>query len=113
MATPTCLASICNRYRRAVRIHSSAFLKLGTTCRICRCFDSPLLLGAEANAVNFYREEGFTQNRLDVVPGLSTDVIDFGHVVGFTPQAKFREVYYTRGRSREQQPASGNFLGGD
>ena len=29
--------------------------------------------------------------------GLSTDVIDVGHVVGFTPQAKFREVYYARG----------------
>lgn len=60
-------------------------------------FDSPLLFGAEADAVNFYREEGFTQHRLDAVPGFSTDVIDFGHMVGFTPQGKFREVYYTRG----------------
>jgi LPS-assembly protein len=60
-------------------------------------FDSPLLFGADANAVNFYREEGFAQNRFDIVPGLSTDVIDVGHVVGFTPQAKFREVYYARG----------------
>ncbi len=60
-------------------------------------FDSPLLFGADANAVNFYREQGFTQNRMDVVPSLSTDVIDFGHIVGVTPQAKFREVYYTRG----------------
>jgi LPS-assembly protein len=60
-------------------------------------FHSPLLFGADASAVNFYREEGFTQNRIDAVPSLSTDVIDFGHVVGFTPQAKFREVYYSRG----------------
>jgi len=60
-------------------------------------FDSPLLFGAEANAVNFYREEGFAQYRLDAVPGFSTDVIDFGHMVGFTPQGKFREVYYARG----------------
>ncbi len=60
-------------------------------------FSSPLLLGADANAVNFYREQGFQQNRVDVVPGLSTDVIDFGHIVGVTPSAKFREVYYTRG----------------
>ncbi len=60
-------------------------------------FNSPLLFGGDANAVNFFREEGFTQNRLDVVPALSTDVIDVGHVVGFTPQAKFREVYYSRG----------------
>ena len=60
-------------------------------------FNSPLLLGGDLNGVNFFREEGFTQNRLDFVPALSTDVIDFNHVVGFTPQAKFREVYYSRG----------------
>ncbi len=60
-------------------------------------FHSPLLFGADANAVNFYREEGFAQNRIDAVPSLSTDVIDFGHLIGFTPQAKFREVYYSRG----------------
>ena len=60
-------------------------------------FNSPLLFGADANAVNFFREEGFTQNRLDFVPGFATDVFDVGHVVGFTPQAKFREVYYSRG----------------
>lgn len=59
--------------------------------------NSPLLFGTEANFVNFYREQGFAQNRVDVVPGLSTDVIDFGHIVGVTPQARFREVYYTRG----------------
>ena len=60
-------------------------------------FNSPLLLGMDGNYVNFYREQGFTQNRVDVLPGLSTDVIDFGHIVGLTPQAKVREVYYTRG----------------
>lgn len=60
-------------------------------------FSSPLLFGGDANAVYFFREEGFTENRLDVAPGLSTDVLDVGHVVGFTPQAKFREVYYSRG----------------
>jgi LPS-assembly protein len=59
--------------------------------------DSPLLFGAEANAVNFYRDQGFAQNRVDIVPGLSTDVIEFGHIVGITPQVKVREVYYTRG----------------
>jgi LPS-assembly protein len=62
---------------------------------------SPLLFGAEAGAVNFYRTEGFQQNRLDLVPGLSTDVIDLGHMVGLTPQVKFREVYYTRGVQTE------------
>ena len=60
-------------------------------------FNSPLLLGMDGNYVNFYREQGFTLNRVDVVPGLSTDVIDLGHIVGLTPQAKVREVYYTRG----------------
>ncbi|MCP9449925.1 MAG: LPS assembly protein LptD [Nitrospira sp.] len=60
-------------------------------------FNSPLLFGAEGNFVNFYREQGFTLNRVDVTPGIATDVIDFGHVVGVRPQAKFREVYYSRG----------------
>jgi LPS-assembly protein len=60
-------------------------------------FSSPLLLGMDGNYVNFYRDEGFNVNRVDVLPGLSTDVIDLGHIVGLTPQAKVREVYYTRG----------------
>lgn len=60
-------------------------------------FSSPLLLGTDANYVYFYRDQGFTENRIDFVPGLSTDVIDFGHILGLTPQAKFREVYYSRG----------------
>jgi LPS-assembly protein len=60
-------------------------------------FNSPMLLGTDMNFVNFYREQGFTQNRIDVLPGLSTDVLDFGHIVGLTPQVKVREVYYTRG----------------
>ncbi|HEV8327206.1 MAG TPA: LPS assembly protein LptD [Nitrospiraceae bacterium] len=60
-------------------------------------FNSPVLLGTDMNFVNFYREQGFTQNRIDVLPGLSTDVLDFGHIMGLTPQVKVREVYYTRG----------------
>jgi len=59
--------------------------------------NSPVLLGTDMNFVNFYREQGFTQNRIDVLPGLSTDVLDFGHIVGLTPQVKVRETYYTRG----------------
>jgi LPS-assembly protein len=57
----------------------------------------PVQLGSEATFVNFYRDEGFTFNRVDLVPAVSTDVLNIGRVVGFTPQAKFREVYYTRG----------------
>lgn len=60
-------------------------------------FNSPLRVGMEGNFVNFYREEGFTLNRVDAVPGIATDVIDFGHMIGIRPQAKFREVYYSRG----------------
>lgn len=64
-------------------------------------FNSPLLFGMEGDYVNFYREQGFGLNRVNVTPGLSTDVIDLGHVLGITPQAKFREVYYTRGAQSE------------
>lgn len=71
--------------------------ELGYSVPNLSLFNSPLLFGGDANAVNFYREQGFTQNRVDVAPGLSTDVLDLGHIVGFTPQGKFREVYYTRG----------------
>jgi LPS-assembly protein len=73
---------------------------------------SPVLLGAEAGAVNFYRSEGFQQNRLDLVPGLSTDVIDLGHMVGLTPQVKFREVYYTRGAQTEDSQHRETFWAG-
>jgi len=59
--------------------------------------NSPLRFGMEGNFVNFYREQGFTLNRADVVPGIATDVIDVGHIIGIRPQAKFREVYYSRG----------------
>ncbi|MBM4139637.1 MAG: LPS-assembly protein LptD, partial [Nitrospira sp.] len=59
--------------------------------------NSPLRFGMEGNFVNFYREQGFTLNRVEVVPGLTTDVIDIGHIIGIRPQMKFREVYYSRG----------------
>ena len=57
----------------------------------------PFLMNLDTNFVNFYREQGFTLNRMDLLPGLTTDVIDLGHVVGFTPHFKGRQVYYTRG----------------
>lgn len=75
-------------------------------------FSSPLLFGAETSGVNFYRSQGFQQNRLDMVPGLSTDVIDFGHMVGLTPQVKFREVYYTRGVQTETSQHRETFWAG-
>ena len=36
-------------------------------------------------------------NRMDLMPGITTDVIDVGHLVGITPHFKFKEVYYSRG----------------
>jgi len=65
-------------------------------------FKSPILFGMEGNHVNFYRDQGFTLNRINVVPGIETDVIHLGHMIGFRPQAKFREVYYTRGAQSEE-----------
>src|SRR5262249_8129625 len=60
-----------------------------------------LLLGMEGNYVNFYRDQGFTLNRINMVPGIATDVIQLGHMMGIRPQAKFREVYYSRGAQSE------------
>ena len=65
-------------------------------------FHSPVLFGIEGNHVNFYRDQGFALNRINVVPGVETDVIQLGHMVGIRPQAKFREVYYTRGAQSEE-----------
>ena len=81
-------------------------------CRISPLFNSPVLLGADTNFVNFYREQGFTQNRIDVLPGLSTDVLDFGHIVGLTPQMKVREVYYTRGVTNSESQHRETFWAG-
>jgi LPS-assembly protein len=75
-------------------------------------FNSPILLGAETNFVNFYREQGFTQNRIDILPGLSTDVLNFGHIVGFTPQVKVREVYYTHGVQNSESQHRETFWAG-
>ncbi|MGH7251379.1 MAG: LPS assembly protein LptD, partial [Nitrospiraceae bacterium] len=41
-------------------------------------------------------EQGAGHNRVDLMPTLSTDVLDIGHVVGFHPQVRLREIYYTR-----------------
>ncbi len=60
-------------------------------------FGMPFLLNLDSNFVNFYREQGFAVNRMDVMPGITTDVVDIGHLIGLTPYFKFKEVYYTRG----------------
>lgn len=57
----------------------------------------PFLVNFDGTFVNFYRDQGFTLNRMDIVPGVTTDIMDIGHVIGIAPHFKFREVYYTRG----------------
>ncbi len=75
--------------------------EIGYSLPYVSLFQSPALLGMDSNYVYFHREQGFGLNRIDLVPGLTTDVIDLGHMIGLRPQAKFREVYYTRGAQSE------------
>lgn len=77
-------------------------------------FNSPVLFGMEGNYVNFFREEGFTFNRVTAVPGIETNVIDLGNMIGIRPQAKFLEAYYTRGvQSDDSQHRETFWLGAD
>ena len=55
----------------------------------------PALLGMDSHAAHFYRYEGFQMSRADLLPSLSTEQLQIGHMIGFTPQVKFRETYYT------------------
>ena len=70
--------------------------EIGTNFMNMAPFDGPVLLGFESGLTNFYREQGFNMNRADIVPSLSTRMLDIGHVVGLKPQVRFREVYYTK-----------------
>lgn len=70
--------------------------EIGTNIVNVAPFDGPLLFGLESGLTNFYRDEGFTLNRADLVPSISTGMLDIGHVVGLMPQVRFREVYYTK-----------------
>ena len=54
----------------------------------------PVLLGMDSRATYFYREEGFQNGRVDLVPSFSTGQWRMGQVAGFTPQVKLRETYY-------------------
>ncbi|MGH7205730.1 MAG: LPS-assembly protein LptD [Nitrospiraceae bacterium] len=60
-------------------------------------FRGPVLLGMENAIANFYRDEGFRHSRADVMPALSTDALNIGHVIAVTPQVRPRGVFYTRG----------------
>ena len=58
---------------------------------------SPVALTADSTFVHFWREEGFNVSRFDFLPGLSLEGLHLGHMVGFRPQFKFREIVYSRG----------------
>ncbi len=60
-------------------------------------FSSPVSLTADSTFVHFWREEGFKVSRFDFLPGLSLEGLHLGHMLGIRPQAKFREVVYSRG----------------
>ena len=57
----------------------------------------PLQFNMDTGMTYFYRDEGFHVGRATIMPGLTTDTLNLGHVVGLTPQAKFLESYYSRG----------------
>ena len=59
-------------------------------------FGSPLLLSTDSTLNNFYREEGFTLSRADLLPSLTVDPVTIGQVVALAPQLKLRETFYTR-----------------
>ena len=65
-------------------------------------FGGPVLVGLDTTFVNWYREQGFTLNRADVMPSLSTHVLNVGHVLGLKPHLRLRGVYYTRGVTTDQ-----------
>jgi LPS-assembly protein len=46
--------------------------------------------------VAFLRQEGVSHERVDFTPSLSTDTLQLGHMVGFTPTVRLRETYWTR-----------------
>ncbi len=72
-------------------------------------FGGPMLTGMESAFVYFRREQGFNLSRADIMPTLSTDVLDIGHVVGLTPRLNLREVSYTRGVTTAQPVQRGTF----
>lgn len=62
----------------------------------------PLSVNMNSNFVHYYREEGFNVSRVDLLPGIAVDGLHAGHVLGFRPQFKAREVIYTHGRDNDQ-----------
>lgn len=72
-------------------------------------FGSPFRVGLDTTAVNYTREQGFSLDRVDLVPALSTEMFSFGHAVGIKPHLKMREVYYTRQVAANKSTQRGTF----
>ncbi len=70
---------------------------------------SPLELTSDTTFVHFWREEGFKVSRVDFLPGLSLEGLHVGHIVGFRPQFKFREVAYSRGQTDRSRQHRGTY----
>jgi LPS-assembly protein len=64
--------------------------------------DGTFIVDMNSHFVHFWREQGFKVSRLDLMPGISTQGLHLGHIVGLRPQMKLREVVYSHGRSSVQ-----------
>jgi LPS-assembly protein len=62
------------------------------------------VLSIEMNSTvtHFWREEGFDVSRVEFAPGISTQGLHIGHVLGLRPQLKAKEVIYSHGRESSQ-----------
>ena len=69
--------------------------------------NSTFVVTMNSQFVHFWREQGFQVSRLDVMPGVATQGLHLGHLVGLHPQFKLREVLYSHGRSVTDNEARG------
>jgi len=68
-------------------------------------FNGAFVVNTSSNFVHFWREQGFQVSRLDLMPGISTQGLHLGNIVGLRPQMKVREVLYSHGRTSLQNDA--------
>ena len=68
-------------------------------------WDDAIILQMDSTVTNFWREEGFDVSRVEFAPGISTQGLHVGHVLGLRPQLKAKEVIYSHGRLTSQNDA--------
>ena len=66
-------------------------------------------IGLDSTFVHFAREEGFSVSRFDVMPALTVQGLQLGHMIGLRPQFKIREVLYSRGEVQDDARDRGTF----